>query len=179
MTWILTRSGRQFNYVNPTQESICIEDIAEALSKECRYNGHCRGFYSVAQHSEYCSRIVPPDLAMEALLHDAAEAYIKDIPRPLKQLMPEYGVVEHRVEQAIRWKFSLPHHPDPLIKMADNIMLLTERRDLMPEHHVSWEQWAEGASAAPFKVRPYWHWRWTYYRFMRRFYELGGRREEN
>lgn len=175
MTWILTSSGRTFDFTNPTQESICIEDIAAGLSKECRYNGQCRGFYSVAQHSEYCSRIVPPYLAMDALLHDASEAYCKDITRPLKQLLPEYQAIEHRVERAIRIKFGLSICQDPLIKMADNIMLMTERRDLMPEHEASWAQWNGGANPAGFRVRPYWHWRWTYYRFMRRFNELRAR----
>ncbi len=108
MTWITTFSGRRFDYINPDIYSIRISDIAHALSNECRYAGHCPQFYSVAQHSILTSMIVPPALALEALLHDAAEAYCKDIPSPLKRLLPDYQIIEGRVDALIRSNFGLP-----------------------------------------------------------------------
>ncbi|TKI02119.1 HD family hydrolase, partial [Martelella alba] len=130
MTWITTFSGRHFDYADPDINSICITDIIHALSNECRYAGHCSQFYSVAQHSVLTSMIVPPAFALEALLHDAAEAYCKDIPAPLKRLLPDYHAVENRVDAVIRRRFGLPEAMSPEVKRADLIMLATERRDL-------------------------------------------------
>lgn len=87
MTKLTTWSGRMIDYANPSPDDIYINDIATALSRECRYAGHASHFYSVAQHSVLCSRIVHPNLAIEALLHDAAEAYIKDLPVSLKRML--------------------------------------------------------------------------------------------
>lgn len=176
MSWILTRSGRQFDFVDPQPDMICIEDIAEGLAKECRYNGQCRGLYSVAQHSELGSYLVPEAFAMEFLLHDASEAYCKDITRPHKDLMPEYRVIEKRVDRAIRAKFMLPEAPSDVVKVVDNIMLVTERRDIMAPHEASWVEWSDDVPEAKFTVRPYWHWRWTYFKFMRRYRKLEGAR---
>jgi 5'-deoxynucleotidase YfbR-like HD superfamily hydrolase len=78
------------------------------------------------------SRIVPPEFALQGLLHDAAEAYLGDVSTPLKQLIPEYKVIEHRVERVICQAFDLPFPLDPSIKQADLRMLVTEKRDLMP-----------------------------------------------
>ncbi len=175
-TWIQTRSGRKLDFVDPQPDMIHIDDIAEGLAKECRYNGQCRGLYSVAQHSEYCSYLVPEAFAMEALLHDASEAYCKDITRPHKDLMPEYRVIEKRVDAAIREKFRLPRDHSDIIKVADNIMLVTERRDIMTETDDSWGEWSGDVPEASFTVRPYWHWRWTYFKFMRRYQQLEGAR---
>ncbi|MEM4379972.1 MAG: hypothetical protein QXL01_04720, partial [Thermoplasmatales archaeon] len=83
--WIETYSGKKFDYL--AQSELDIEDIAHALSNLCRFNGHTRVFYSVAEHSVNVSSMVPPELKIAALLHDAAEAYIGDVPSPLKQLI--------------------------------------------------------------------------------------------
>lgn len=136
MTQLTTWSGRKVDYANPSPEDINIVDIATALSRECRYAGHASHFYSVAQHSVLCSRIVPPEHAVEALLHDAAEAYIKDIPTPLKRMLPDYKVIEARFDWAIRVQFGLPLEPSKVVKDADNILLVTEVRDLFPSGRV-------------------------------------------
>ncbi len=136
MFLLTTWSGCKVNYTDPSPDDINIFDIATALSRECRYAGHASHFYSVAQHSVLCSRIVSPELAVEALLHDAAEAYIKDIPTPLKRLLPDYKVIEARFDWAIRVHFGLPEEPSQAVKDADNILLVTEVRDLFPSGRV-------------------------------------------
>ena len=125
-------SGRYFNYENFGPGDINIWDIAHALSNLCRYTGHCQTFYSVAQHSVLVSEIVPTHLALEGLLHDATEAYVGDVNRPLKMLLPQYREIEQRVDAAIRERFRLPVQESPEVKEADNILLVTESRDLMP-----------------------------------------------
>ena len=136
---ILLRSGNFFNFLTPEASTITVEDIASGLANEARFNGQTHSFYSVAQHSVLVSLIVPPACAWEALFHDCAESVMKDIPKPLKRLLPDYQALEHKVEVAILAKLgiSLPLHPS--IKEADLILLMTEKRDLMPPHdHLEW-----------------------------------------
>jgi len=156
MTWITTLSGRRLDFLNPDIDSICISDISHALSNECRYAGHCPGFYSVAQHSYLTSLIVPPEFYLEALLHDAAEAYCKDIPSPLKGLLPDYRAIEARIDAVIRRKFHLPEKMSSEVKRADLIMLATERRDLEIDTETFWPM-LEGIPAADIIVFPLTH----------------------
>lgn len=130
MSYIQTLSGKHFNYLDIQQDDIVIEDIATALSHICRFAGHLPEFYSVGQHSVLTSHLVPQEFALEALLHDAAKAYLQDIPSPLKRLLPDYQVIEARVDAAIRQKFGLPTEQHPTVKYADLVMLASERRDL-------------------------------------------------
>ncbi|MEQ1966297.1 HD family hydrolase [Xenorhabdus nematophila] len=129
-SYIATHTGRHLNYSNVTPADIDIHDIAQGLANECRFNGQIGNFYSVAQHSIYVSQLVPPDFALEGLLHDAAEAYCKDIPSPLKGLLPTYLIIERKIDVAVRRKFSLPVGLSHAVKHADLVMLATERRDL-------------------------------------------------
>lgn len=149
---ILTHSGRSFNLLEPTPAMVEIEDIAHALSNLCRFTGHTKAFYSVAEHSILTSYLVPETYGLEALLHDAAEAYIGDVSSPLKQLLPEYKVIEERIDQAIRRRFCLPGQPAQFIKDADLMMLATEKRDLMPPDQENWDILA-GVKAHIFSVR--------------------------
>ena len=125
--------NRFFDFANPESHDYCLIEIATALSKHCRYNGHCNGFYSVAQHSVYVCANVPDPYKFQALMHDAAEAYTGDIVTPLKQMLTDFKKIEHRIEQAIYKYYDLPEQLDPCIKEADTRMLLTEKRDIMPE----------------------------------------------
>jgi len=136
---ILLRSGNFFNFLSPEASIITVEDIASGLSNEARFNGQTRSFYSVAQHSVMVSRIVPPRWAWQGLFHDATEAVMKDIPKPLKRLLPDYQLLEQKIEAAILVKFGITLPLDPSIKAADLTMLATEKRDLMPPHdHIEW-----------------------------------------
>jgi uncharacterized protein len=134
-------SGKYFDFLNPAGSHICIEDIAHALSHINRFTGHTRVPYSVAQHSYVVSCIVPYKDALAALLHDAAEAYLGDVSSPLKQLLPEYKVIERRVHAAIFERFGLDPELPASVKEADLIALSTERRDLMPntDPHDAWD----------------------------------------
>jgi uncharacterized protein len=135
---ILTASGNYFNFIEPQDNAVLVTDIAHALANVCRFGGHTREFYSVAQHSVLASEIVAPELALAALFHDATEAYIGDVTRPLKNLLPDYRAIEARLHADIFRKLGLPEELPAEVKTADLILLATEQRDLMPEHDDVW-----------------------------------------
>ncbi|MEH6564614.1 MAG: phosphohydrolase [Halopseudomonas sp.] len=139
MTWILTHTGIKFDLLEPTADMIHPRDIAHALSQLCRFNGHTHKHYSVAEHSIRVAQIVPVQYQLVALLHDATEAYVGDMVRPLKQVMPEFRTVEKRIWQAICERFDLPEILPTSVHAADMTLLATERRDLMPEHPGQWD----------------------------------------
>lgn len=151
MTWILTASGKHFDFADPQPDQIEAGDIAQALSFESRFAGHTYHHYSVAQHSLMTSTIVDEPFALEALLHDASEAYCKDIPLPLKQMLPDYKAIERRVDAVIRARFGLPAACSQEVKRADLIMLATERRDLMPPDDTPW-QILQGVTPLPYRI---------------------------
>jgi hypothetical protein len=145
--WIQTFTGRQFWPLEPRLEDIDILDIAHALSNLCRYGGHVLHFYSVAQHCVYVSRVVPPEHALRGLLHDASEAYLIDVPRPIKHAigMEAYREAEKRLEAIIYERFGLSGDEPECIKTADNQMLRTEQRDLMAPAPAEWKDYRVGA----------------------------------
>lgn len=140
--WIMTQSGRQFFPLEPRLEDVTIADIAHALGAVNRYNGHTRVPYSVAQHSVLVSRELRPDgpaVALLGLLHDASEAYLGDVPRPLKRLpaFAEYRAAEARLEAVIYRAFGLEavaadRYVIEMLKLVDRRMLRTEQAQLMP-----------------------------------------------
>lgn len=135
---IETFSGGMIDPLNPTPGAICIEDIAHALSNVCRFTGHTKRFYSVAQHSIIVASILPAPLKLWGLLHDASEAYIADVARPVKRRMPEYIANEKRLMQCICAKFDLEWPTPNEVDEADLRALATERRDLMPGNEPPW-----------------------------------------
>jgi hypothetical protein len=130
--WFQTYSGVEFSLPQFRADNIEIEDICHALSHQCRFNGHTRHFYSVAQHSILVSAEVPREDELWGLLHDASEAYMGDMVGPLKRVMPEYRELERRLMDEVCKEFGLPPGMPQSVKMADWRMLATEKRDLIP-----------------------------------------------
>jgi hypothetical protein len=139
MSWIQTYTGRQFFPFDPRGEDVDIRDIAHSLSFLCRFNGHCRVFYSVAEHSLRVSRLLGDDLALWGLLHDAAEAYLSDLPRPVKASLPAFVDMEARLLREIARVFGLTWPMPAEVRWADDVLLATEARDLMEPAPASWE----------------------------------------
>jgi 5'-deoxynucleotidase YfbR-like HD superfamily hydrolase len=133
-------------------EQVDVGDIAHSLSHQCRYNGHCREFYSVAQHSVLVSRLLersnhPARIVMLGLLHDAAEAYLGDITRPVKLILDAIAPSAWRdvedqtqriIESALIDGHAATSAEHAIIKRADNSMLMTEARRLMPSRGRGW-----------------------------------------
>lgn len=136
--WIQTFTGKQFWPLDPRPEDIDVRDIAHALANTCRFNGHCLGFYSVAEHSVLVSRHASPEYRLAALLHDAAEAYLADIPRPLKPYLSGYHEIERRLEECIAEKFDLPHPWPEEVKELDSRILADEAERLMGAPPADW-----------------------------------------
>lgn len=134
---IQTYTGKLFNPLALENEDcgpIDLMDIAHALSHLCRFNGHTKRFYSVGEHSLHVSCVLAqtsPENQAWGLLHDAAEAYLGDMVRPIKKRMPDFQVIEDRLLQRIAKRFGLPWPIPAVVFDADDIMLATEFRDLM------------------------------------------------
>lgn len=141
MSWILTYRGHAVDPLHPDPSTIDIGDIAHALSMNCRFNGHCRKFYSVAEHCVLMSQMVDPRFAMFALMHDAAEAYLTDVPRPIKPHLGDYRGIEDRLLDTICHRFAITLSADHMeaIKEGDLRMLAAERSQIMPPHPGEWE----------------------------------------
>ena len=137
--WFQTYTGQAYEIQHPDTRMIKIEDIARSLAFTCRFNGHVREFYSVAQHSIHVAELLPTPLEPWGLLHDSAEAYLGDIVRPLKQLIPEFYALENLGLFIIAQRFNLNYPPPEEIKKADNIMLATEKRDLCETPPREWQ----------------------------------------
>jgi hypothetical protein len=124
---ILVRSGVLFDVFNPNDEDVKIEDIIHALSNLCRYGGHCPEFYSVGQHSILCSyHGKTAQECMEMLMHDASEAYLVDLPRPIKRMLPDYIKAENALLTCIFKKFNLTFPLSHSVHKADDDMLKFE-----------------------------------------------------
>jgi uncharacterized protein len=149
---ILLASGEYFDFLDPASCAFDIEDIAHGLSHICRFAGHCREFYSVAQHSVYVSQIVPPEHAFAGLMHDAAEAFVGDVAKPLKDLLSEYRNIENSVEAALLARFNIATPLHPSIKEADIVMLATEQQQLM-RNRDDWE-YCRGRKPADIEITP-------------------------
>lgn len=135
--WMSLNSGERFWPLDPRPEDINIETIAHSLSMQCRFAGHCDRFYPVSAHCIFVSNIVPKEFALYGLLHDAAEAYMQDIIRPLKeipQIHEVYYPIEQKIMDAVLKKFSLHVTEEcaSIVKRADNDMCETEMRTFFP-----------------------------------------------
>jgi len=144
--WIGTYTGKQFRPFAPRAEDVDIRDIAHSLANQCRFNGHCSHFYSVAEHSVEISAQVPEEDALWGLLHDAAEAYIGDIVRPIKPFLAIQGnefdayfhYLEEQILKVIGFRFGLAWPYSQSIDVADLRMLATERLQLFDDRQPAW-----------------------------------------
>lgn len=156
--WIQTYTGLEFWIDDPVFR---MDDIAHALSMVCRYNGHTRHFYSVAEHSVIVSLLMQElklGDPMEGLMHDGTEAYIQDMPRPWKKLLPDYVLLEHRLEAKLREAFYLPTAKTYGCKQADHIALFLEAWFLMPDRGKTYSD-PMGVRPIALKLVEQQHWR--------------------
>jgi hypothetical protein len=172
---IETASGKFFDFIDPDPDTVCIDDIAHALSNICRFTGHTRNFYSVAQHSVYASCIAPPALALAALMHDAPEAYIGDVSSPLKGLLSEYRNIERRVAHVVLGKFGLDPEMTAEVRRVDIVMLNTERLQSLNQHDAEPWRWLSGTETWGLgKIRT-WNPLEAKELFLNHFFYLGGK----
>lgn len=129
--YIRTYTGKKFYPLAPRAEDVDIVDIAHALSMKCRFTGHTREFYSVAQHSFYVSELCKPPHKLWGLMHDAAEAYLPDVATPVKNQIPHFREIEDKVLRVIASAIGLEYPMPPDVKKWDSFMLSVEKRDLM------------------------------------------------
>jgi hypothetical protein len=168
---ITLSSGHSFDFREPERLPFDIVIIAHALSKLCRFTGHIEGneIYSVAQHSVLVSRMVPPEDALDGLLHDAHESYVGDMSAPLKLMCPDYCAVERRVEVACRRSFGLPDIKSEAVAVADKRMFEREYDAFMR----GWPVVAPRASPDALSVRMFcWPPAVAKAKFLERFEEL-------
>lgn len=172
--WGCTASGKRYWPADPRPEDIDINDIAHALSMQCRFGGHVKEFYSVAQHSVHVSEHCSPADALWGLLHDASEAYIVDIPRPLKYAagMEGYLALERKMMHAVCDAFGLPREMPASVRAADELLLASEACLLMPDTgDAAVQHWGIERLDAPACAIP-WTPEHARQRFLARFHEL-------
>lgn len=169
---ITTSSGIRFWPLLPHADDVRINDVGHALSNLCRFGGHSRLFYSVAEHSVRVSQLCRPDDALSGLLHDASEAYLADVPAPLKEL-PEfeaYRAAERNLQRMIAERFGLPPEEPRSVSEADRTMLRIEIRDLLTTVDAS--RPAKAANQNKLHITNPWPPRIAKARFLSRFREL-------
>ncbi len=128
---IRTVSGKYINVFDPDPDDITIEDIAHALGNQCRFGGHLPEFYSVAQHSILCYNLATKPHELAALMHDASEAYLLDMPKPIKLEMPQYNDIEDNLMKVIAKKFGFEYPKSKEVASIDHYMLEWEWNSIM------------------------------------------------
>jgi hypothetical protein len=146
--WCQTATGKAIYPLDLRPDEIDPLDIAHSLALQCRFNGHCKTFYSVADHSlrvleQVRSMNEDPVAQRWALMHDAAEAYMTDIPRPVRRSIEGWKPIEAAIEEAISKRFGIPLPMPATVKYADGALLATEARDLMAPPPQAWESLPE------------------------------------
>lgn len=167
-------SGGYFCFDKPEESKYSIEDIALNLSHMNRFTGSSEHAYNVAQHSVYVSLFfIDKKEALQALMHDSVEAFLGDVAKPLKNLLPDYRKIELECEAAICKKYGIAFPFDPRVKDADNSVFVAERRDLQPRAPQGLVYNGKVVEPAPFKIVP-WSAEKSRKEFLKRFKELGG-----
>lgn len=172
--WMQTFTGLRLYPTKPDPRAVAIEDIAHALSQICRFGGHTSRAYSVGQHSVLLSYACRREDRVNALLHDAAEAYLGDVVRPFKLQIPWFKPLESRWLRAISTALDVPSIREPwrLVRVHE-ALLASERRDLLKD--VPSLEWGLTELPLPKRVVP-WAPAEAKSRFLRRYRELLGRR---
>jgi len=173
-SWMRTFTGLQFDFLNIKACQIHILDIAHSLANQCRFTGHIKEFYSVAEHSLIVSHLVPEEFALAGLLHDASEAYLADINKPAKSLLPQYYELEKKVQAAIAKRYDFKHGTDE-VQYADNTALIAEAKHLLEEKDFSGWGEIEYDETFVYKSIPLTP-RQAEQKFMLRFLKLSGRK---
>jgi 5'-deoxynucleotidase YfbR-like HD superfamily hydrolase len=176
--YIATYTGKQFFLLAPRMEDIDIVDIAHALAMQCRWTGHCKFHYSVAQHAYYCSLLGTEEEALERLNHDDSEAYISDMNRPLKHYTKAgeaYMKVEEPLQHMIYEAFACKTTEPASVKVADNLMLYAEKAQIMGYKFSEAELWSPQEEQAPIIIEQ-WSPEKAERKFLERFNELYKRR---
>lgn len=135
--YIKTYSLRRFFFLNPQPNQVRIDDIAYHLAREGRFLNGIQPHYSVAEHcvlmADYFAKAGEQNLARQALMHDCSEAYLRDLPSPIKKCLPEYMLLEKSIEAFLYVHFGLPVDLEPRIKEVDACFCITEQRVLREE----------------------------------------------
>lgn len=137
--WMISYKGNRLFPLDLRPEDIDIEEIAHSLSNVCRFGGHCKEFYSVAQHSVIVCDLLPDQYKLCGLLHDATEAYCGDMVRPLKKSLPDFERIEANIWTQIALKFNLPVYLPRDVQIEDARVLLMEKRDLLSHSEHKWD----------------------------------------
>lgn len=167
---ILTYGGEYFDFEDAGNDrGLDIETIAHALALTNRFGGHTKEPYSVAQHSVYVARNCDSQDALWGLLHDASEAYINDIVRPVKVTLPDYRWLEQKIMDRVADFYRLPFEIPESVHEADLVLCATEKRDLLP--HGPDRDWHLPYPPLPETIVP-WHWRRAKSTFLREYENL-------
>ena len=166
--WVQTVSGRAFWPLEPDPDHMCIDDIVHGLSLLCRFNGQTSEFYSVAEHSWLLSQVVPPEYALEALMHDGPEAYLPDICSPIKPFIVGFYEIEDRIMEAMAQKYDLLFPLPEIIKIFDKRIVADEAKRFMapPAGPGAWDNQALGIRIEGFSPEK------AKSKFLKRFREL-------
>ena len=173
-TWFQTFMGGRFYPLDPQSHEIDPRDIARGLAYQCRFVGQVSHFYSIAQHSVLCADMALEEygdnhpLARVMLMHDATEAYVGDMNRPLKSLLPDYRDIEHATWRAIARRFVLPLEMAPEVKAIDNKVLAIEKAALCPNAE-PWPGVDDIETQSPFMA---WTPEYSLAMFSTKFYDL-------
>lgn len=182
--WVQTTSGGKFHLHDPDPAEVNIRDIAEALSKICRFTGRTQQFYSVAQHSCHVTELLPLSAKPYGILHDAHEAFTGDLVMPMRGVLTAqagydiWAEICKDIERAIHEAFGLPWPPHPalakMLEEADRVALATERRDLMADGPM----WEVKLPAPDKKVLRSWAWAEAHHKFLTCFEDVCKTRPE-
>lgn len=164
-------NGGFFDFIEPARSVYTVQDIARGLSHTARFSGQTDRPYYVGQHCVLVSKMVDAEHALAALIHDGCEAFMADIPSPLKKLLPDYVELEKRAEADMCKRFGVKFPFHPSIKEADNLIFEIERRDMQPKIYVQGHHKEHKFVPGMNRIIA-WDARTSYLNYLKRFEEL-------